>query len=128
MEGNSRLPGVATDPLHAARARLYNGRAQLTNALANLEHALGWASDAVVPGQYYETLLPAWLWAIDKAAHALDDHLVGMPSLKRRVDELAGIPVFDRDLARAQADLYLALSGNQVRPLADFGRITDVCG
>ncbi len=62
--GNTSLPGVATEPRHRARS-IEN------DVLADLDHALRWATDACVPTEYVETLLPAMLWAVDKAAAAL---------------------------------------------------------
>lgn len=64
MIGNSCLPGVATEPRHRARAIEHD-------TLEDLDDAMYWAAQACVATEYTDTLLPAWLWALEKAAARL---------------------------------------------------------
>lgn len=74
--GNSRLAGVATEPRHA-------GRALEHQVIGDLDAAFTWAADACDAGEYSETLLPAWLWAIEKAKAQLE-HAEDLQNARRR--------------------------------------------
>lgn len=65
MIDNSRAPGIASEQLPRAR--------QMQNlTVHDLDAAMRWAADACMPGEYTETLLPALLWGLEKAAVQLD--------------------------------------------------------
>lgn len=77
MIGNSRVPGIATEAGPHARA-------MCNQTINELDAATRWATNACVAGEYSETLLPALLWAIEKAATVLTRLEVHSPRVHHR--------------------------------------------